>query len=354
MKLSILDQAPVVAGQTPGDALRSSALLAQAGERFGYSRYWLAEHHGLGGLACSTPEVMLGMIGAMTSRIRIGAGAILLPYYKPYKVAETFRLLAALFPGRIDLGVARSPGGPAEISMALSDNYLERALRMPDDFAALVGYLNGEKPGTQEPGLGQKFRAEAEAEAGSGLGLGSRSAGTLGTSGDGPAPWVLGTSGKSASLAAAYGTGYAYGYFMNRENAAEAIATYRKSFDRSRGERPYVVLAVSAVCADSQPRAEEIARSVRAWRLLSGQGRGEAGIPGPDEAALLLGASGPAGPDEPGLANAMIVGGPAQVRDRLSELRETYGADELMIVSYAHDFADRVRSYELIMEACGD
>lgn len=341
MKLSILDQAPVVAGQSPGDALRSAAALAQAGERLGYSRYWLAEHHGLGGLACSTPEVMLGMIGAMTSRIRLGAGAILLPYYKPYKVAETFRLLASLFPGRIDLGVARSPGGPAEISMALSDNYLERALRMPDDFAALVRYLNGEKPGSQEPGHGENDHA----------GAGAASSLTS-ASGDGPAPWVLGTSVKSASLAAAYGTGYAYGYFMNRENAREAIAAYRGGFDRSRGEQPYVVLAVSAVCADTQQRAEEIARGVRAWRLLAGQGRGDAGIPGPDEAVRLLGEFGPASSSEPGSEHAMIVGGPEQVRERLSELRETFGADELMIVSYAHDFADRVRSYALIMEAC--
>ncbi|MFD2333654.1 MsnO8 family LLM class oxidoreductase [Cohnella sp. GCM10020058] len=342
MKLSILDQAPVVAGQRPGDALRSSALLAQAGERLGYSRYWLAEHHGLGGLACSTPEVMLGMIGAMTSRIRLGAGAILLPYYKPYKVAETFRLLAALFPGRIDLGVARSPGGPAEISMALSDNYLERALRMPDDFAALVRYLNDKVPGTRAPEQGDSIDAA------------TASARAPDASSTGPAPWVLGTSVKSAGLAAAYGTGYAYGYFMNRENAEEAIAEYRAGFDRSRGERPCVVLAVSAVCAETQERAEEIARGIRAWRLLAGQGRGEAGIPGPDEAARLLGLSDSAGPDGSGLEHAMIVGGPARVRDGLSELRETFGADELMIVSYAHDFADRVRSYELIMQACGD
>lgn len=188
MYLSILDQAPLVAGQSPGDALRCSAALAQAGERLGYSRYWLAEHHGLGGLACSTPEVMLGMIGAVTSRIRIGAGAVLLPYYKPYKVAETFRLLAALFPGRIDLGVARSPGGPAEMSMALSDNYLERALRMPDDFAALVGYLNGEKPGTPGTGRGDYDRAAIAAET---------DRPPTGSACVGPVPWVLGTSVKA-------------------------------------------------------------------------------------------------------------------------------------------------------------
>jgi len=334
MRLSMLDQAPVVAGQSPADALWASSRLAQAGERLGYERYWLAEHHGLGGLACTTPEVMLGMIGARTSRIRLGAGAILLPYYKPYKVAETFRLLAALYPGRIDLGVARSPGGPAEMSMALSANYLERALRMPGDFAELIRYLDGEEPAI--PGADTAARKTAAAEA----------------PGDGPVPWVLGTSVKSASLAAAHGTGYAYGYFMNRENAQDAIVAYREGFDRTRGGEPYVVLAVSAICADTQAKAEEIAHGVHAWSMLAGQGKGMAGIPGTEEAMRLLGAQ---DSDQFRIfaeERAMAVGDPAKVRKTLVELSDQFAADELMIVSYAHDFNDRIRSYELIMEAC--
>lgn len=334
MRLSMLDQAPVVAGQAPSDALRASARLAQAGERLGYVRYWLAEHHGFGGLACTTPEVMLGMIGALTSRIRLGAGAILLPYYKPYKVAETFRLLAALYPGRVDLGVARSPGGPAETSMALSDNYLERALSMPGDFAELIRYLDGEEPVV--PGAEPAARMTEASEA----------------PGDRPAPWVLGTSVKSAGLAAAYGTGYAYGHFMNRENAQDAIAAYREGYNRTRGGEPYVVLAVSAICADTQAKAEEIARGVHAWRMLAGQGKGVAGIPGTEEASRLLEAEGSDLVRTLAAERAMAVGDPSQVRDTLVGLTEKYGADELMIVSYAHDFNDRIRSYELIMEAC--
>ncbi|CAI6014569.1 MsnO8 family LLM class oxidoreductase [Cohnella sp. JJ-181] len=336
MRLSILDQAPIVGGSSPAEALRAAVALAQAGERLGYARYWLAEHHGLGGLACSTPEVMLGMIGWATSRITLGAGAILLPYYKPYKVAETFRLLASLFPGRIDLGVARSPGGPAEMSMALSDNYLERALRMPADFAELVRYLDGEEPGI--PGAEPAVRTKAPA---------------LGARGDRPVPWVLGTSVKSASLAAAHGTGYAYGHFMNRENTKGAVAAYRDGFDGTRGREPYVVLAVSAVCADTLAKAEEIARGVRAWRILAGMGQGGDGIPATGEADRLLAEAKADDPPAPDEDDAMIVGDPASVRDRLIRLQRTFGADELMIVSYAHDFVDRVRSYELIMEACG-
>lgn len=336
MKLGILDQAPVIAGQAPSEALRASVRLAQAGERMGYGRYWLAEHHGLGGLASTTPEVMLGMIGALTSRIRLGAGAILLPYYKPYKVAETFRLLASLYPGRIDLGVARSPGGPAEMSMALSDNYLERALRMPEDFAELLRYLDGEAPVI--PG------AVPEAKQAEGP--------SRGMTDDGPAPWVLGTSVKSAGLAAAHGTGYAYGHFMNRDHAQEALAAYRKGFNEARGGEPRVILAVSAVCADTQAKAEEIALGVRAWRLLAGQGKGEAGIPGTEQAARLLAAEGAAPVRAPGEGHALAIGDPAQVRETLARWQEDYDADELMIVSYAHDFDDRLRSYELIMEAC--
>lgn len=123
MKLSILDQAPVLSGKSAQEALKESMKLAQSGEKLGYTRYWIAEHHDFPGLASSAPEVMLGYIGANTEKIRIGAGAILLPHYKPYKVAETFNMLATLFPDRIDLGIGRAPGGSAEASIALSGNF---------------------------------------------------------------------------------------------------------------------------------------------------------------------------------------------------------------------------------------
>ena len=123
MKLSILDQAPISSGQTAQDALNASLKLAQAGEKLGYTRYWIAEHHDLPGLACPAPEVMLSYIGANTSSIRIGSGAVLLPHYKPFKVAEVYHMLATLFPGRIDVGIGRAPGGSAEATNALSDNF---------------------------------------------------------------------------------------------------------------------------------------------------------------------------------------------------------------------------------------
>lgn len=340
MRLSILDQAPISAGRTPADALREAAELAQAAERLGYARYWLAEHHGLGGLASTTPEVMLGMLGALTSRIRLGAGAILLPYYKPYKVAETFRLLETLFPGRIDLGVARSPGGSAEMSLALADRYLERALRMPEDFAELMRYLGGEVPG--QP---------SDTDAGAAT---PALASPRDLAAPGPLPWVLGTSVKSARLAAAHGTGYAYGHFMNEENADEAIAAYRDGFVPSGPDaEPYVVLAVTALCAPTQAAAEELALSGYAWRLLAGKGEGGRGIPAPAAAARQLGAAETARWRSALADSGAACGDPAAVSRALRRLRDRYGADELMIVSYAHDHRDRIASYELIAAAAG-
>ncbi|MBB6674946.1 LLM class flavin-dependent oxidoreductase [Cohnella nanjingensis] len=328
MKISILDQAPVAAGRSAGDALREAALLAQAGDKLGYERYWLAEHHDLNGLACSAPEAMLGYLGAQTSRIRLGAGAILLPYYRPYKVAETFNLLAALLPGRIDLGIARSPGGPAESSMALSDNFLERVWKLPEAFEELLHFLDGDFPADH---------AYAKTVAAP-------------TPDIPPEPWVLGTSVKSAKLAAEQGTAYAFGHFMQADNAAEARETYFRHFrprPERRREEPYFLLAVSAFCADTADRALELSLSAYAWRLQAAAGERGEGLPSVAEARRALD-----GQDEreihARIRQSSAVGDPEEVKAKLLGLQTDYGADELMLISYAHDFADRVRSYELI------
>src|SRR3954454_8929241 len=146
MRLSILDQSPISSNQTAQEALTESVKLAQAGEGLGYTRYWIAEHHDLPGLACSAPEVMLSYIGANTSTIRIGSGAVLLPHYKPYKVAEVYNMLATLFPGRIDVGIGRAPGGSAEASNALSDNFLQQVWNMPNSVKDLLYFLDNKIP----------------------------------------------------------------------------------------------------------------------------------------------------------------------------------------------------------------
>lgn len=143
MRLSILDQSPISAGKTAKEALAASVALAQTAEKLGYTRYWIAEHHDMDGLACPSPDVMLGVIGAQTEKIIIGAGAVLLPHYKPFRVAEKYNLLATLFPGRIDLGIGRAPGGSAEATMALSDNFLEEVRKMPSTLDQLLNFLYG-------------------------------------------------------------------------------------------------------------------------------------------------------------------------------------------------------------------
>ncbi|WP_027092770.1 LLM class flavin-dependent oxidoreductase [Cohnella thermotolerans] len=327
MKLSILDQAPVTAGGTPREALENALRLAQEGERLGYSRYWLAEHHDLGGLACSAPEIMLGYIGARTSSIRLGAGAILLPYYRPYKVAETFNLLSTLFPGRIDLGVARSPGGSAEVSMALSDNFLEKVWKLPEAYEELLRFLDDDHPEDHPHSRIKAAPIPASP----------------------PEPWVLGTSEKSAKLAGETGSAYAYGHFMNDENTRRAMETYFEHFRPRRSlKRPYFMLAVSAFCADTTERALELYWSTYAWRWLASQGKTTAeGIPTVEQAKRML-----AGENLEEIANRIAlkaaVGSPADVSRRLRSWAEAYRADELMIVSYAHDFDERVRSYEWI------
>lgn len=174
MRLSILDQSPISSNQTPHDALNWSMKLAQAGEALGYTRYWIAEHHDLSGLACPAPEVMLSYIGANTNRIRIGSGAVLLPHYRPYKVAETFNMLATLFPNRIDLGIGRAPGGSAEAMTALSGNFIKNVGSFPSLLRDLLHFLDDDFPTDSEY---SKLSASPIPE-------------------NPPVPWLLGTGKK--------------------------------------------------------------------------------------------------------------------------------------------------------------
>lgn len=201
MRISILDQSPISSNQSAQNALYESMKLAQAGEKFGYTRYWIAEHHDLPGLACPAPEVMLSFIGAHTSKIRIGSGATLLPHYKPYKVAETFNLLATLFPSRIDIGIGRAPGGSAEATNALSDNFLQKVYQMPNLLADLLHFLDRDFPKDHE--FSKVTAAPVPPVT--------------------PETWLLGTSQKSAVLAAKNGLAYAFGQFMSEENGAKII-----------------------------------------------------------------------------------------------------------------------------------
>jgi luciferase family oxidoreductase group 1 len=326
MKLSILDQAPISSGKTAGQALQESMKLAQIGEQLGYTRYWIAEHHDISGLSCSAPEVMLGYIGANTERIRLGSGAVLLPHYKPYKIAETYNMLATLFPDRIDIGIGRAPGGSAEATMALSDNYLEQVRKMPESLKELLHFVYNDFPADH---MYSKISASPLPDIS-------------------PQPWILGTSIKSAKLAAENGTAYAFGQFMSDKNGTDIINHYIQHFKaKGRLQRPQSILAVSAICAETTEKAEELALSSHLWNIQMEKGEANKGVPSLEEAKQY-----PFTDDEKemmkGMRKKMVLGNPQEVKQQLLELQALYQADEMMILTITHSFEDRIRSYRLI------
>ena len=326
MKLSILDQSPVSSGKTARDALQASMQLAQSGEKFGYTRYWIAEHHDFSGLACSAPEIMLGYIGANTKKIRIGAGAILLPHYKPYKVAESFNMLATLFPDRIDLGIGRAPGGSAEVTMALSDNFLQNVFKTPESFKELIQFNDDEYP------TGHKYS--------------NVSASPLPAIA--PQPWVLGTSSKSAKLAAENGTAYAFGHFMSDKDGPEIMKSYNNHFVPGKKlQGAQSILAVSVICGETTEKAEQLASSGFLWKLQLAKGQGSMGVPSIEEAESYVYTYEERKMIEE-LRSKMVIGNPKEVAKKLVDLQALYQNDEFMIVTITHSYQDRERSYELL------
>lgn len=325
MKLSILDQSPISSNQTAKDALEESLKLAQLGDSLGYTRYWIAEHHDLPGLACSAPEVMLSLIGSQTKQIRIGAGAVLLPHYKPYKVAEVYNMLAALFPNRIDVGIGRSPGGSAEATNALSDNFLQQVWKMPELVEELLHFFHQDFPENHQF---SKITASPMPEIT-------------------PVPWMLGTSQKSAVLAAEHGLAYAFGQFMSEQDGVEIIQQYREAFQPKKDSQvPQVLVTVPVICAETTERAEEIALSSLLWQLQTEKGEGHV-IPSIEE-ALKYKLNETEQEKILKMKERMVVGSPNEVKDRLYGLQDQYKVDEMMILTITHSPEDRMKSYELI------
>lgn len=326
MKLSILDQAPISSGKTAKDALEASIALAQIAEKYGYSRYWIAEHHDLSGLACSAPEVLLSYIGSKTERIRIGSGAVLLPHYQPYKVAETHNMLATLFPDRIDIGIGRSPGGSAEATLALSATFLEQVRKYPDSVKELLNFFNNSFPSDH---MFSKIKASP---------LPPKA----------PEPWILGTSKKSALLAAENGVAYAYADFMSESDGSNIVELYRDNFKSSgKLSKPKSMIAIDVVCAETTELAEKLALSYLLWKLKAAKGEHVSGIPTPVEAENY-----PFTSTDIDLVNQMksklIMGNPQEVRQQLLDIQALYKADELMILTITHSYEARIQSYQLI------
>ena len=327
-RVSILDQSPVPEGSTGSDALHNSIDLARLADRLGYARYWIAEHHATPMLASASPEVLIAAIAARTTRLRVGSGGVMLPHYSPLKVAETFSILSGLYPGRIDLGLGRAPGSDPQTMLALQR---DRRHVAPDDFpeqlAELLGYLDDSFP------HGHPLARLAALPGGP----------------ETPEPWLLGSSPQSGIWAAELGLPYSFADFIN-PNGAPIAARYRHEFARSdRASAPYVAVAVSAVCAETDEEADLVAASVRMAITLLGRGR-LIKVPPVDEARRWLDAYDLR--DVPANRRA-VVGSPERVRRELERVVEEYGADELMIVTITYDHAHRRRSYELIADELG-
>jgi luciferase family oxidoreductase group 1 len=330
-KLSVLDQSPVLAGSTAGQALQNSIELARLVDRLGYSRFWMSEHHAMETLASTAPEVLLARIGGETQRIRIGSGGIMLPHYSAFKVAEVFRTLHALYPGRVDLGLGRAPGGGPTEMLALKR---ERGTKMPDDFedqvSELLAYLY---PGESEHAFpaGHPF---------GGLRVAPEMPG-------GPDVWMLGSSLWSSRAAAEFGLPYAFAHFFFGQGTREAIEGYQRAFQpSSRRERPEAMAAVGVICAETSEEAEFLAASVRLLqrRIRMNDRRP---VAAPEDALRELQMLGGATPDE-GEWPRYFVGTPASVREQLEAMASELGIGELVVNTIVWDHAKRLRSYELL------
>jgi luciferase family oxidoreductase group 1 len=335
MLLSVLDQSPISEGSTGAQALRNTLDLARLTDALGYHRYWVAEHHGGPMLASAGPEVLIGPIAAATEGIRVGSGGVMLPHYSPLKVAETFTILAALYPGRIDLGIGRASGTDPLTTYALQRDRRQAA---PDDFpqqlAELLAYFGDSLPDDHP------FQ---------------RLAATLPGLPELPVPWLLGSSPQSAIWAAQLGLPYAFADFINPAGA-EIAALYRQRFVPSAGlAAPRTAVAAWVVCADSEEEAQYLASSGRMTRRLLRRGELIA-VPPPEKALEFLardGARSDARGGESRGGRRAIVGSPEKVRARLEELVQDYGADEAIVVTITYDHEARRRSYELVAEAFG-
>ncbi|MHB8659705.1 MAG: LLM class flavin-dependent oxidoreductase [Solirubrobacteraceae bacterium] len=329
MRLSVLDQSPISEGFTGVDALRNTLDLAQLTDRLGYYRYWVAEHHGGPVLAGAAPEALIGPIAAATSAIRVGSGGVMLPHYSPLKVAEAFTVLAALFPGRIDLGLGRASGTDPLTTFALQR---DRRQASPDDFpqqlSELLAYFEDSLPGDHP------FR---------------RLAATLPGRPELPAPWMLGSSLQSAIWAAELGLPYAFADFINPEGA-EIAATYRERFaPGGYGNGSRTAVAAWVLCAESDEEADHLAASSRmTLRLLR---RGQLiQVPTPEKAVEFLAREGRTVSGRlPG--RRAIIGSAHTVRHGIEQLAAAYGAEEVIVVTITYDHEARRRSYELLAEA---
>jgi luciferase family oxidoreductase group 1 len=326
LALGVVDQSPVPTGATAADAVAATLELARECDALGYSRYWLAEHHSTNSFAGSSPAVLIPAVAAATRGIRVGSGGVMLSHYSPLQVAENFRMLETLFPGRIDLGVGRAPGGDGRTSLALQYGRgavgIELFPRQVEDLAGWLGdtFENGHP--------WRRVRAMPRAPSV-------------------PALWLLGSGGSSALYAADAGAGYSFAQFISGVDGAGLVAEYRRRFRPAAGRaQPEASVGVGVICADTREEAGRLASSLELWRRRIASGR-DRGIPSPEEALAELGSGWRPPPTDDPTAR-VIAGDPEEVRDALHLLAARYGVDEVLAVTVTHDPAARLHSYRLL------
>ncbi|HQT47669.1 MAG TPA: LLM class flavin-dependent oxidoreductase [Acidocella sp.] len=332
MKLSILDQSPVRSGVSPDESIRESIALAQACEAYGYDRFWVSEHHSSDAVAGSAPEILMAAIAATTSRIRIGSAGVMLPHYSALKVAEQFRVLEAIAPGRIDLGIGRAPGSDGRTAFALNPNAAHAAEQFPAQLRDLHAWVSGLELPANHPF--RTVRAEP-------------------TGPYAPELWVLGSSDYGAQIAAHFGLPYCYAYFFNDGAGAEqALDLYRAHFKPSEllGQ-PHASVTVWAFAADTQEAADYFYQSRAIARLMRDRGRFIA-LPTPEEAAAFPVTE--MERERMAQVKARALSGTApEIAARLRQLGQELGVQEMAITTTASDPAARRRSYELLAREFG-
>jgi luciferase family oxidoreductase group 1 len=330
LRLSVLDQSTALAGRSPDESIRETIELAKHCEALGYNRFWVSEHHNHESIVGTAPEILVAAIAAVTQRIRVGSAGVMLPHYATLKVAEQFRVLEAIAPGRIDLGLGRAPGGDRLTAYALNPNADTAADQFPAQIRDLLLWLAGEPLPEGHP-----FRAVRAHPAGPTV----------------PEPWILGSSDYGAQVAAYFGLPYCFAhFFVDGRGAERAMALYRQQYQPSpRFPEPYAGLCVWALAAESDAEAARLFSSRAVWRVARDRGQ-LLPLPSPEEAAAH-----PLGESERVRIERMredaFIGTPDKVAARLRALAESMNVQELAIVTWAHDPEARRRSYALLAEA---
>ena len=328
MKLSVLDQSPIIAGHSAAQAIHETLKLARRADELGYHRYWLAEHHAIGALADPCPEILLARLGAETKRIRIGTGGVLLPYYSAFKTAEVFRMLEALYPGRIDLGIGRAPGGDQRTARAVGGGRMPTAEDFPQQVWELVGYLDGTLPGDHPF---KKVRVQPEGNTA-------------------PELWLLGSSDYSGLLAAQLGVRFSFAHFINAHGGDAVVRDYKERYQGSgREAEPHSAVCCFVICAESDAEAERLARVVDSRRLdmaynldtpVPTQEQAEKRVFNAEERAHIQ-----------SQRSRLVHGSADTCREKLLKIAEQFSADELMVLTITGDYATRLDSYERLARA---